>query len=231
MKFLSSRHLMVTGQLITLYKIYNWKDMHYVKTLFLTSILCVLLNMDANSQQPARNYDAEWKKVTDLIAKRLPQSALQEVKKIYALAKKEKQDAQVIKALVYMDDLQSETREGNDILSIKELEKEIAVSKEPATSILYSMLASKYWRYYNQHRWNMYDRTKTAVSFKKEDISTWDADDFHKTISSFSVRLTIFVLNSILSPSRTKRGALGCNINCFCVMISLVLRPNAASFV
>src|SRR5688572_16529624 len=169
MKFLTSRHHMVTRQLITLYKIYNSTDMHYVKTLFLSSIICVLLNMDANSQQPTRTYSAEWKKVTDLVAKRLPQSALQEVKKIYALAKKENQDAQVIKALVYMDDLQSENREGNDVLSIKELEKEIATSKEPAASILNSMLASKYWRYYNQHRWNMYDRTRTAVSFKKDD--------------------------------------------------------------
>ena len=35
--------------------------------------------------------------------KGLPKSALEEVKKIYTLAKAEKQDAQVIKALVYID--------------------------------------------------------------------------------------------------------------------------------
>ena len=77
--------------------------MHYVKTLFLTSVICLLSIMDASSQQPIRNYEAEWKKVTELVAKRLPQSALLEVKKIYAQAKKDNQDAQVIKALVFID--------------------------------------------------------------------------------------------------------------------------------
>ena len=177
--------------------------MYYVKTLFLTSLICLLFAMDASSQQPTRNYDAEWKKVAAFVAKRLPQSALVEVKKIYTMAKKDNQDVQVIKALVFIDDLQSETREDNDVLTIKELEKEIAVSKEPVTSILNSMIASKYWRYYNQHRWNMYDRTKTDMTFKKEDISTWDADDFHKTISAYylqSVRNEKLLQQTKLAP-------------------------------
>ena len=41
-----------------------------------------------------------------------------EVKKIYQLAKKEKQDAQVIKSLVYMTGLQTENREDNEVFSI-----------------------------------------------------------------------------------------------------------------
>ncbi|HEX6194065.1 MAG TPA: hypothetical protein VFZ42_16945, partial [Chitinophagaceae bacterium] len=93
--------------------------MYYVKTLFLTSLICLLFAMDASSQQPTRNYDAEWKKVAAFVAKRLPQSALVEVKKIYTMAKKDNQDVQVIKALVFIDDLQSETREDNDVLTIK----------------------------------------------------------------------------------------------------------------
>ena len=54
-------------------------------------------------------------------------------KKDYTLAKKEKQDAQVIKSLVYMTGLQTENREDNEIFSIAEIEKEIAVSKEPVS--------------------------------------------------------------------------------------------------
>ena len=49
--------------------------------------------------------------VDELITKKkLPKSALAEVKKIYTLAKKEKQDAQVIKAVVYMIGLQRKQR-------------------------------------------------------------------------------------------------------------------------
>src|SRR5215212_4110377 len=54
------------------------------------------------AQNPVKNYEKEWKKVDDLVKKELPKSALTEIKKIYELAKKEKQDAQVVKALVYI---------------------------------------------------------------------------------------------------------------------------------
>ena len=62
-----------------------------------------------------------------------------------------------------------------------EIEKEIAVSKEPVTSILNSLLAEMYWNYYQQNRWDLYNRTQTT-NFKKEDIATWTAADFHKKI-------------------------------------------------
>src|SRR5688572_16535597 len=87
-------------------------------------------------QTPIKNYEKEWKKVDELIRKKnLPKSAFAEVKKIYELAKKEKQEAQIIKAVVYMIGLQQETREENESLSIHEIEKEISQSKEPVSSI------------------------------------------------------------------------------------------------
>ncbi|MGZ8544837.1 MAG: hypothetical protein ACXWV0_06050, partial [Flavisolibacter sp.] len=57
-----------------------------------------------------KTYETQWKKVDELIHKKgLPKTALVEVKKIYTLAKKENQAAQVIKSLIYMTDLQEET--------------------------------------------------------------------------------------------------------------------------
>ena len=110
-----------------------------------------LFNMNAGGQQPIKNYEKEWKKVDDFVKKNLPKSALTEVKKIYVLAKKEKQDAQVIKSLVYMTGLQDENREDNKDSSIREIEKEIAASQEPAVSILNSLLAGMYWNYYDSN--------------------------------------------------------------------------------
>lgn len=153
-----------------------------VKNLFLTITLSGLFAMPSNSQPPVKNYEKEWKKVEEFNKKNLPKSALAEVKKIYTLAKKDQQDAQVIKSLVYMTGLQSETRENNEILSIKEIEKEIPSAKEPASSLLKSLLAELYQSYFESHRWQLYDRTKTS-NFKKEDIATWDAEDFHKKTS------------------------------------------------
>ncbi len=151
--------------------------------IFLISLITLsFCTMNAHSQNPIKNYTKEWKKVENFAKKGLPKSAYDEVKKIYTLAKSEKQDAQIIKALVYMVGLQSENRENNDLLSLAEVEKEAGVSKEPATSILKSLQAELYWNYFQRNRWRVYDRTSTA-GFKKEDIATWGTEDFHKKIA------------------------------------------------
>ncbi|HRE37970.1 MAG TPA: alpha-2-macroglobulin family protein [Chitinophagaceae bacterium] len=155
--------------------------MQSVKHFFLSITLFTFTIMGANSQLPVKNYEKEWKQAEFFVKKGLPKSALAEVKKIYDLAKKEKQDAQVIKSLVYMTSLQNETRENNNILSIEEIEKEITQSKEPSVSILKSLQAAMYWNYYQQNRWKLYNRTKTE-NFDKKDITTWTAEDFHKKI-------------------------------------------------
>lgn len=157
--------------------------MKFIKiTLSVTAVF--LLSLLSNlAQTPIKNYEQQWKKVDDLINnKNLPKSALTEVKKIYALAKKEKQDAQIIKAVVYMIGLQQENREENELSGINEIEKEISVNKEPVVSILKSLLAELYRNYFQNNRWKLYSRTETA-QFKKEDIATWSAGDFHKKIS------------------------------------------------
>src|SRR5436190_11989204 len=157
--------------------------MQPLKTLSSLVILICILITNANSQTPVKNYEKEWKKVDELITKKkLPKTALAEVKKIYALAKKEKQDAQIIKAVVYMVGLQRETREDNESLAIKEIENEIVIAKEPVASIFRSLLAGVYLSYFQQHRWELYNRTETK-QLRKDDIKTWTASDFHKKIS------------------------------------------------
>ncbi|HEU4469627.1 MAG TPA: alpha-2-macroglobulin family protein [Flavisolibacter sp.] len=129
-----------------------------------------------------KNYSAQWKKVDELAnTKNLPLSALAEVKKIYALAKKENQDVQVVKALVYIMTLQRQNREDNEKQVVAELEKELTGAKEPVSSLLKSLLADAYMNYFEQHRWQLYGQTRTA-EFRKEDIATWSAADFHQKI-------------------------------------------------
>ncbi len=157
------------------------------RLVYFFSTLFILFTMHTQGQAPIKNYEALWKKADELIAKGLPQSALTEVKNIYSLAKKEKQDAQVIKALTYMVRLQEENREDNKLVSIGEIEKELADSKEPVASILNSLLAGIYLNYYQSYRWQLYNRTATT-GFIKKDISTWSIDDFHRTISALYLR-------------------------------------------
>jgi hypothetical protein len=63
--------------------------------------------------------------------------------------------------------LQSENRENNELFSVAEIEKEIAISKEPAVSILNSLLAGMYWSYYQNHRWVLLIEVKQRISKRR----------------------------------------------------------------
>src|SRR4051812_29910073 len=98
-----------------------------MNAIFRTACCLFLLFLASGLHAQTGNYEAQWKEVDQLIRKnRLPKSAMEGVKKIYAQAKKQGRSDQLIKALVYMNSLQEETREDNDLLSISEVEKEIA---------------------------------------------------------------------------------------------------------
>ena len=157
--------------------------MHLFRKNILILFISCLFGSLAYTQTPVKNYEKEWKKVEEFTKKNLPKSALIDVKKIYSLAKTDKQDAQIIKSLVYMVDLQSENRENNDVLSIKEMEKEIIASSQPAKSVLQSLVAEMYLNYFQNNRWKFYNRTVT-INFIKDDIATWTAEDFMKKVSA-----------------------------------------------
>ncbi|MFL5748031.1 MAG: alpha-2-macroglobulin family protein [Niastella sp.] len=130
-----------------------------------------------------KTYDKEWKHIDSLFQQDgLTESALTEVNKIYSQAKKEGNDAQVVKALLYRAELQQLKEEDPTRKSIHQLETETAEAKEPVRAVLQSITAKSYWNYFQQHRWQLYRRTNTA-NFQKEDLATWTIDDFNKKIS------------------------------------------------
>ncbi|HXL56255.1 MAG TPA: hypothetical protein VN958_08370, partial [Chitinophagaceae bacterium] len=136
------------------------------------------------AQKIVNGYSHQWKKVDDLITKKLTKSALDEVAMIYTIAKKEKNDPQMIKALVYRVTLLHNIEEDADVKSIVAIEKEIVTAKEPAKSILYSIAAEMYWNFFKQNRYKLYNRTGILhrEGFIKDDIQTWSIADFHKKI-------------------------------------------------
>ncbi|HVW62466.1 MAG TPA: hypothetical protein VHC48_20585, partial [Puia sp.] len=145
-------------------------------------------------------YTARWKTVDSLVnIKGLPQSALAQVNLIYEHARQEKNEPQLLKALIYRVRLQHGDQEDADVKSIADLEKEIPGTPQPAKSILQNILAGSYQSYYQQHRYQLYDRTRT-VDFIKDSIATWSADDFHKKIGD--LYLASLAEEKLLSSTR-----------------------------
>lgn len=149
----------------------------------LTVICAFLFLIQLSAQTNMNKYDKAWQKIDSLINKKgLTESALKEVNKIYAMARLEKKEAQQIKALLYQLALKQEKEEDAPVKNILQIEKEISLSTGASRAILNSIAAEIYWTYFQENRYSLYDRTET-VDFKKTDISTWSAGDFHKKIS------------------------------------------------
>ncbi|MBO9595184.1 MAG: alpha-2-macroglobulin [Niabella sp.] len=146
-------------------------------------LLIILFTCMKPNAQTIKNYEPEWKTVEQYINKGLPASALATVKTLYKRAKADRQEAQLVKILTYMNRLQNENRENNALTSIMELEKEIAGSQGAVKALLNSYLAGVYQAYFNQNRYKLYNRSNTA-GFQKSDPATWTVDDFTQKISN-----------------------------------------------
>lgn len=160
-----------------------------MRYMFFRINFCLLILMaslgatSVNAQKQMDNYPSQWKKVEEFQKKGLTKSALIEVDKIYSLAKKSKNDPQIIKTLLFKMTLQQNIEENASENSIIKFEEEISGQTGAAKSILQSITAQMYWNYFQENRYRFYSRTNT-VNFDKKDIATWTIDDLHNKISA-----------------------------------------------
>ena len=137
-----------------------------------------------HAQQAAFGYEAKWKAIDSLIQRKgLTQSALSEVNKLAVVARKEKNDPQLIKALVYRLSLEQSRTDSGVLFAIKDLDGELAsgIDRQPARSILQCILATLYNDYLRQIQYSIRGRT-TTVNFVKTDVATWSISDLTQKI-------------------------------------------------
>ncbi len=153
--------------------------------LFLLSLLSFSFQFSF-AQQSNSNYSRQWHTIDSLIvAQQLPKSALSKINELYIKAKNEKQPAQQIKCLLYQLSLEEQISDPNPNNSIQILQKEIVATTDTVQlALLQTILAKQYLKYYNDARWMIFQRKKNNA-ITKEDITTWTADDFEKTIDQY----------------------------------------------
>ncbi|QKZ11578.1 alpha-2-macroglobulin family protein [Spirosoma sp. KUDC1026] len=126
--------------------------------------LFTLIALGAHAQQTRKSvatYDPDWQRIDSLNMKGLPQSALAIVDQIYKRAKAERNERQLVKAVIYRQSLQKYSDAGSTFQTVQSLQQELAGStlSTPARNILQSVLAETYWQYYQQNRWKFQNRT------------------------------------------------------------------------
>ena len=150
----------------------------------LVFLLFCLSAFTVRSQTSPAGYALQWQIVDSLITQKgLPESALIIVNRLYTMARKEKNQPQAIKALVYRLHLEESKSDEGLPASIKELESAADSSSQPARSVLQNMLAGLYQRYLFANYSKFTGRTNVNHAADR-DFTTWSGDDVRKRIAT-----------------------------------------------
>ena len=147
-------------------------------------ILILLLSGMAHSQQKDDSYVQLWKEVQKLENETLTKSALKLVQSISEKAKKEKNTSQIVKSLIYTSKYAQILEEDAQLSIVTDFKQEIENSEFPTINILESYLANLYWQYFQQNRYQFYNRSKTEAKVDSTDFRTWDLTTLFQEIST-----------------------------------------------
>ncbi|MGE5423767.1 MAG: hypothetical protein ACM3N9_00300, partial [Syntrophothermus sp.] len=147
------------------------------------SSLVILLAMTLSiTLGQKNNYQKNWEKIDSLTAIGQPKSALKMVEDIYRSAKAEKNDPQLVKAIIKKMRLQQDFSENYEEKKIYFLQEEIKKTQPPLTNVLTSLLAMSYNLYYGVNIWKFTGRT-TVQGGISDSINTWDLNTLRSVIN------------------------------------------------
>lgn len=159
-----------------------------MKRHLLFALLFTIISFNTNNlmaQKVISNapFESQWTAIDSLIDNGLYKSTKEALEALELLAKKDKQQAHEIKALVYLTQINSTLEEQGDWQAILALEDALANAIDPVShALLANVLAQKYSKYYQQSYWQIRDRTQTDAA-PTSDETTWTAADFLERIT------------------------------------------------
>jgi len=139
-------------------------------------IFCAMISQAQNN-----SYSKLWDKVEAFEVEGLPKSALTIISEIETLAKKDNNQKQLIKTLLFKSKFALILEEDAQLSVITGFKEAISKSKSPEKNVLQNMLATLYWQYFQQNRWKFYNRTKTSEKVDN-DFRTWDLETIFEEI-------------------------------------------------
>lgn len=160
---------------------------------FLLLYLGIVPFVSAQMKHPANTNTGQnkmlWKSVDSLTNLGQSRSALEIVDKIYNKSRLEKNSPQVLKAILYRIRLNSDFQEDFLNQTVRWLTQEIHNAEEPATSVLHSVLAEVYWKYYQNNSYRFRDRTRVQMgggrqAIRSDSLATWDLGTIAEAITN-----------------------------------------------
>ncbi|TXD82859.1 alpha-2-macroglobulin [Subsaximicrobium wynnwilliamsii] len=126
------------------------------------------------SQAQNPDYNKLWAQVLKQENEGLPKSALKIVEQIGIQAKQDDNAPQQIRVMLYKSKYALDLEEDAQLKIIQKFKAEMSTAEAPVKNVLENMLANLYWQYFQQNRYQFYNRSKTETKVDAEDFRTWD---------------------------------------------------------
>ncbi|SMB96828.1 alpha-2-macroglobulin domain protein [Hymenobacter roseosalivarius DSM 11622] len=142
----------------------------------LLSLLSLLLLVVFSPPSTSAPDPKKWRQIDALLAKDQTESAAKLINEIYQQVRQRQDTPEYLRAVLYKLRVLQAKEEEADEKAIALVEADLKTAKFPARPILHSLLAQLYATYYDEHHYQLYDRTTQAPSDSADaDIRTWDA--------------------------------------------------------
>ncbi|MBR9844701.1 MAG: alpha-2-macroglobulin [Algicola sp.] len=152
----------------------------------ITNLIMILCFANFSAAQ-SDDFESLWKEVSKYESEGLPKSAMNVVESISQLAKKMNNTPQQIKALLHKSKYILILEEDAQLKIVEAFKTEISNSQTPTKNVLENMLATMYWQYFQQHRYQFYNRTNTSEKVD-DDFRTWDLQTLFSEIQTYYQR-------------------------------------------
>ncbi|WP_293303917.1 alpha-2-macroglobulin family protein [Pedobacter sp. UBA5917] len=169
----------------------------------ITFLIFFTLSFEASAQNKAVFYKSSFKKIDSLASAAKPKDGLALVEKVNTQARLDGNTPTLIKSVMYRMLFVGYLEEDAFLKMIKQLKEDIKVAKQPAKSILQSLLAESYWSYYEQHYYNSLNRTNVKSDLG-DDIKTWSMNK----LTEESMKYYLASLQEIELLQKTKIDSL-----------------------
>lgn len=174
-----------------------------MKARFLFISLVLSISM-INAQN---DYSKQWEKVEQLEKQSLPQSASEEVSKIYQLALQEGNSPQTIKSLIYQLKYTVSTNKDDFPDKLKELETLAANSRDTTEqSVLYAVISQLYYQYYSYNSYTINQRTPIRGA-APDDIREWSGNLFVQKVVDYAL-LSVKPAQELQSEQASKYASI-----------------------
>lgn len=133
-------------------------------------------------QETDKDYNEMWKKVKESIENNLPETAEKQLNEIESAAKRDKNQPQLLKTVLYRQQIFRQKEEEPEKAFLAFAESKMDGLGKTETAVLHLEIAKTYADYYEQNQWQLRNNLPIDGDMSQVELKYWDEKTFRKVI-------------------------------------------------